>query len=305
MQLSILDLSPIYEGVSPLVALQQSVKLAQTAESLGYSRFWVSEHHDMPQFASSSPEVLLAHIGAQTTRIRLGSGAVLLPNYKPYKVAEAFSLLATLHPGRIDLGIGRAPGGSAHASMALCDRFLEQVSRMPELLRDLSALLENEFTIEGQPVFARPIPPAPPALWLLGTNKKSAEFAAMYGTGYVFGHFMSEHDGEEAIALYRQAFQPVRMRQEPAVIVAVSVICADSMEEAQELAERGRARSFRERVIGDPDHVSAVLKKMAKKYQACEFMILTDIPDYQKRIRSYELLAQSMIASGANVLDRT
>lgn len=301
IELSVLDLSPVYGGVEPRVALQQSVVLAQRAEELGYTRYWVSEHHDMPQLASSCPEVLLAHIGAQTTRIRIGSGAVLLPNYKPYKVAEAFALLATLYPGRIDLGIGRAPGGSAHVSLALSDNFLLRVRQMPELVRNLSALLANEFTVEGQLVTARPVPPIPAKLWLLGTNKKSEELAAINATGYVFGHFMSEQEGEGALATYRSEFQATAQQTVPEVIFAVSVICAETMEEALELSGQRKSSSGREPIAGDPAHVAAALHELAERYDVDEFMIITDIPDYDKRIRSYELVTASMFAPGSIV----
>lgn len=297
---SVLDLSPIYGGVDPYTALQESVLLAQKAEEWGYSRYWVSEHHDMPQLASSTPEVLLAHIGAKTRSIRIGSGAVLLPNYRPYKVAEAFGLLATLYPGRVDLGIGRAPGGSAHASLALCGNFLEQVGKMNELVEDLSALLLQEFTVEGQPVVARPVPPVPAQLWLLGTNQKSAQFAAEHGAGYVFGHFMSEQDGGEIVSLYRERFQPSGHHREPNVIVAVGVICAETDEEAQRLASR-RERPLGSTIVGGPKRVQRELAEVADKCRANELMIVTDLPDYEKRLRSYEWLARSVFSLDASM----
>lgn len=299
---SILDLSPIYQGVDPHTALQQSVLLAQTAESLGYTRYWVSEHHDMPQFASSTPEVLLAHIGAKTSHIRIGSGAVLLPNYRPYKVGEAFALLATLYPGRIDLGIGRAPGGSAHASLAISGNFLAQVGMMGELVGDLSAILWNEYTVEGQQVIARPIPPVPAQLWMLGTNRKSAELAAQNGTGYVFGHFMSDQDGDEIISFYKEHFQSSRHQERPQVIVTVSVICTDSEEEAAQLKKSQEAKnSTRKSFIGSPNQIKHELQALARTHQADELMIITDIPDYQKRLDSYERLAKAVFSLEASM----
>ncbi|MEC0247920.1 MsnO8 family LLM class oxidoreductase, partial [Paenibacillus chitinolyticus] len=234
LRLSVLDLVPVMQKADSHTALGQAVTLARTAEKLGYTRYWVSEHHDMKQLASACPEVLLAHIGAHTEHIRIGSGAVLLPHYQPVKVAEAFHLLATLHPGRIDLGIGRAPGGSAHVTLALSGNFLENVRKMPDKIRDLTALIEGEFTVEGERVTARPVPPDSPELWLLGTNAKSAAYAAEYGTGYVFGRFMSDNDGAAVLGEYRSAFRPSRLLAEPKAIVAVGAVCAETEERARE-----------------------------------------------------------------------
>ncbi len=306
-ELGVLDLVPVLQGVQPQIAIQQAVLLAQAAEKSGYTRYWVSEHHDMEHLASSCPEVLLAHIGAHTKRIRIGSGAVLLPYYKPYKVAEAFHLLSTLHPGRIDLGIGRAPGGSSHVSMALSDNYLEQVLRLPDRLKDLTALLANEFRIEEQPVAARPIPPVPPQLWLLGTNVKSAQYAARFGAGYVFGQFMSDRDGADIISAYRDEYRPSRWSREPRAIVAVGVVCAETEKEAKRLAADGmnwagqragygeeKAADYSGRtIVGTPEQVTDELGRMKEKYGVSEFMVVTAIADYAKRIRSYELLAQA------------
>jgi len=308
MKVSVLDLSPIYEGVTAPEALQQTVRLAQAAERLGYTRFWVAEHHDMPHVASSSPEVLLAYLGAQTNRIRIGSGAVLLPYYKPYKVAETFHLLATLFPGRVDLGIGRAPGGSAHASLALSDSYLENVRKMPELLSELSALLSDDYQVEGHPVHARPVPEVSPELWLLGTNLKSAQYAAQFGAGYVFGHFMSDQDGEEIFARYVQDFQRTAKCPSPKTIAAVGVICADTPEEALELAEKSirslhlsddgidvLSEQKKKMILGNKQQVKEQLLQLQQKYRIDECMIVSNIPDYEKRLRSYELLAEAML----------
>jgi len=303
---SVLDLSPIYQGVDPRAALQQSVLLAQTAEALGYTRYWVSEHHDMPRLASSAPEVLLAHIGAVTNHIRIGSGAVLLPNYRPYKVGEVFALLATLYPERIDLGVGRAPGGSAHASLAISGNFLEQVGRMGEAVKDLSAILLNEYQVEGEPVIARPVPPVPPQLWLLGTKQKSAQYAAENGAGYVFGHFMSEQSGEDIVASYREHFQPSRHFAQPQVIVAVSVYCAQSEEEAAQVASERQAAPFAGRmVIGTAEQVQEQLQALVRSYEADEIMVITDIPDYEKRLRSYQRLAEDVFLLGNRMENQT
>ncbi len=317
LKLSVLDLIPVFPGTSPTSALEQAVLLAQTAERSGYNRYWVAEHHDMELLACSSPEVVLSHIGAKTERIRLGSGAVLLPHYKPIKVAETFNLLAALYPGRIDLGLGRAPGGSAHLSMALSGNFLENVRQLPHTIGDLLKLLTNEYELEGVRVTARPFPPVPPEVWMLGTNNRSASYAAEFGTGYVFGQHMSDMDAVEVLSAYRQQFRPSKLCSEPKVIVAIGVICAETEKEARELALQG-AMLFRSRdeaddhtddtstissdpvlknpkcLVGSPQQIIAQLVKLQQKYGTDEFLIVNSIPDYEKRLRSYSLLAEGL-----------
>jgi len=306
LQLSVLDLVPVLEGVNATCALEQAVRLAQTAERIGYRRYWAAEHHDMPGLACASPEILLAHIGARTESIRLGSGAVLLPHYKPLKVAETFQMLASLYPGRIDLGLGRAPGGSGEASLALSGNFIENVGKMPELLDGLMRLLEGKYEYDGVGVAARPVPPEPPMPWLLGTNKKSSAYAAQFGTGYVFGQFMSDSSGEEAIAAYRTNFQPSPLGFGPSAIVAVGVVCADTDEEAERLAEASlgsfrQAASEREGMsgsrllTGSPGSLKSRLEALALSYEVDEFIVVTMIPDYKARLRSYELLGRALL----------
>lgn len=273
----------------------------------------------MERLACSAPEVVLAHVGARTERIRLGSGAVLLPHYKAIKVAETFHTLATLYPGRIDLGLGRAPGGSAHLSLALSGNFLDNVRRLPETLGDLMQLLAGAFELDGVPVAARPIPPSPPEVWLLGTNRKSAAYAAEFGTGFVFGQFMSDEDGADIIRAYRQSYRPSRLQGSARAIVAVGVICADTEEAAHQLAAEG-ARLFRppsppgqpeldaeigaaaapsialspqpspKLLIGTPQQVRDRLEELARYYEVDEFLVVSHIADYAERRRSYERL---------------
>jgi luciferase family oxidoreductase group 1 len=286
-------------------ALEQAVKLAQAGEAWDYNRYWVAEHHDMSQLACTSPEVLLAHIGARTSRIRIGSGALLLPHYRPLKVAESFHLLASLYPDRIDLGIGRAPGGSAHAAQALSGNFIENISKLPQSLRSLTELLQGKYKFEGEPVTARPTPPVPPELWMLGTNRKSAGYAAEFGTGYVFGQFMSDVGAEEILPAYRDAFRPSELCPEPRIIIAVGAVCADTAEEANRLALTGAAlfrKDFdpggspalddRKVYIGSPAEVKERLERLSLQLGVDEFMIVTTIQDYEKRIRSYQLLSE-------------
>lgn len=307
LKLGVLDLVPVYENQDDTYALGQAVLLARTAEQLGYSRYWVAEHHDMPQLACPSPEVFLAHIGARTERIRIGSGALLLPHYSPLKVAESFRLLASLYPGRIDLGLGRAPGGTAHVSMALSGNFLENVRKMPDKLKDVAELLQGTYTYESVSVGARPNPSVPPEVWLLGTNKKSAEYAAEFGMGYVFGQFMSDVEGGEVLRTYREAFVPSAMCPEPRTIVTIGAICAETEEEAVQLASgssalfrketpEGDSMPYSERrlLVGTPRTVITKLEQMRELYGVEEFMLVAMVPDYRKRLRSYELLAQEL-----------
>ncbi|WP_246078993.1 MsnO8 family LLM class oxidoreductase [Paenibacillus piri] len=316
MRLSILDLVPVLKGFEPAAALEQAVQLAVAAEKLGYFRYWAAEHHDMPALGCTTPEVLLAYIGARTERIRLGSGALLLPHYKPVKVAESYNLLASLCPGRIDLGIGRAPGGSAQVSIALSGNFLENVRHLPESMQALTELMDRSFRIEGEPVTARPVPPVPPEVWMLGTNSKSAAYAAQFGTGYVFGQFMSDRNGPEVAAEYRQAFKPSPLGTRPRVIVAVGIICAETEAEATRLAAEGAAwfappdadgrangkaaqpmpadeAPLRKLAAGTPERVKAWLEQLSELYDTDEFLVVSGIPDYALRLRSYELLARA------------
>ncbi|MBY0160943.1 LLM class flavin-dependent oxidoreductase [Paenibacillus lautus] len=306
LKLSVLDLVPRWGESSFEEALQQAVILAQSAEQWGYGRYWAAEHHDLEHLSCASPEILLSHIGARTTRIRLGSGAVLLPHYSPLKVAENFRMLAALYPGRIDLGIGRAPGGSAHTSMALSGNFLGHVADLPQRIRALTELLEDRYRYDDVPVAAKPVPAAQPVMWMLGTNTKGAGYAAEFGTGYVFGQFMSDTDGAEILRSYREGFQPSADLREPRAMVAVSVICAETEEQARKLAaliprpgesdlpseptDSDSSGPSRRLIIGTPASVRDKLQMMAEKYRCDEFLVVTPVSDYDARLESYRLL---------------
>ncbi|WP_368504832.1 LLM class flavin-dependent oxidoreductase [Alkalihalophilus sp. As8PL] len=326
MKLSILDQAPISVGKTPRDALVASLNLAQTAEKLGYVRYWIAEHHDFPALACPAPEVMLSYIGAQTSKIRIGSGAVLLPHYKPFKIAETYNLLATLFPGRIDLGIGRAPGGSAEATMALSDNYLEGVKKIPEATKELVQFLRNHFPSDHMysKVSASPLPAIAPVPWILGTSEKSAILAAENGTPYAFGHFMSEKDGASIIKKYEENFQANEKLEQPQSILCVSAICADTTEKAEELAlsnalwkiqlnngkgragipsiEEARQYSFiqdeknklsRKTIIGNPKEVKEELLTLQTQYKVNEMMIVTITHRYEDRARSYELIAEA------------
>ncbi|WP_407269862.1 LLM class flavin-dependent oxidoreductase [Radiobacillus sp. PE A8.2] len=331
MKLSILDQSPIAFGKEPQDALVESMKLAQLAEHYGYTRYWIAEHHGMKQLASSAPEVMLSYIGAHTSTLRIGSGAVLLPHYKPYKVAEIYNLLATLFPDRIDIGVGRAPGGSAEASMALSGNFLENVRNMPDKIEELLHFLNDDFPDDHfyKKTKAAPIPNIPPAVWMLGTSVKSAKLAAMKGSGYAFGLFMSDQDGKEIINTYRSHFKPGKQLSNPYSLLTLSVICANTTEEAEEIAqltnfwwlqsskgiELSHLPSLKELlnysftnedkiemdarkeklIVGNPEQIKKQLTEIQQKYQVDEIMIVTITYDYKSRLRSYQLIAEEII----------
>lgn len=328
MRLSILDQAPISEGQSPREALEASVRLAQEGERFGYTRFWVAEHHDLDGLACSAPEIMLSYIGAYTKKIRLGSGAILLPHYKPYKVAEIFNMLATLFPHRIDIGIGRAPGGSAEATEALTDNFLQKVWDMPTSVEELLQFINRDFPVDHK--FANlkvtPIPEVKPETWLLGTSKKSAILAAEKGLSYAFGQFMSEQDGAEIIQQYKREFLPRYAGNAPEAIITVSVFCAATTEEAEELAlssliwaikrdslksgvptideakkcklnekEKESLEKLKKRfIIGNPMEVKERLQIIYEKYQVDEIMMVTITHSLEAKIQSYKYVAEAM-----------
>lgn len=300
LNLGVLDMVPLLPGNRPEQAVQRAGELARQAEAWGYTRYWTSEHHDMEGLASSSPEVLLSHIGAVTKTIKLGAGAILLPHYSPVKVAEWFHLLAVLYPGRVELGLGRAPGGGPHASMALSGNFLQHVTEPPQTMEALLALLEGTYEYEQVPVFARPMPEQPPAVWMLGTNRKSAEYAAQYSTGYVFGQFMSEQQTEEMLSIYRSSFQPSNRIDKPRTMVAVGAVCALTDELAQQrtaqisLGDPAMRASW---LVGTPSVIAERLRGLQIKYDNDEFLLVTPIPDYEQRLHSYRLIAEAVNSS--------
>ncbi len=325
MKLSILDQSPISPNETAHDALKGSLNLAQLGESLGYARYWLTEHHGLSNLASSAPEVLLAYIGAHTNHIRIGAGAILLPHYRPYKVAELFNTLSTLFPNRVDLGIGRAPGGSAEATNALSTQYLKQVWALPELLEELLMFLKDDFPAEHEynKVAVLPKPDVQPTPWLLGTSEKSALLAAKNGMPYVFGEFMSEQDGKAIVQSYREHFQQKNSNVKPEVIVTVSVICAETTQEAEEravkslipavqgddkahkvlefdqLSEREKEMLYemkRNIIIGNPNVVKKELQSLRNKYGCEEIMISTNTISYEDRVQSYRLIAKALLA---------
>jgi luciferase family oxidoreductase group 1 len=324
LRLSVLDQAPIAEGGTGAAALRNSVDLARLTDELGYSRYWVAEHHGMPMLASTAPEILIAEIAAVTDRIRVGSGGVMLPHYSPFKVAETFSMLSGLHADRIDLGIGRAPGSDRETMWALQrDRRQMSPDDFPEQLAELLAYLEDDFPENH--LFARlaalPGAPGTPDVWLLGSSPQSAIWAAELGLPYSVADFINPQAAENA-RLYRERFVPSQRRARPVTTVCVSAICAETDEEAQRLASSGRmaftllrrgqlipvptvekALAFladpalgdgsggRRAVVGTPDFVRAGLEQVAAEYGADEVLVVTITHDHEARRRSYELIS--------------
>jgi luciferase family oxidoreductase group 1 len=239
IKLSVLDQSPVSEGFTPADALRNTIELARLADKLGYERYWIAEHHAIVTLASPAPEILIARIGAETSNIRIGSGGVLLPHYSPLKVAENFRMLHAMYPGRIDLGIGRAPGGSGLEAFALRRDRSERLQNddFEEQLLELLAFLHHEFPADHP--FARikvsPDMPGAPEVWLLGSSPWSSAVAAKWGLPYAFAHFISPEETSGALESYRSNFQPSKRLGEPRAIVALGVICADTEAEAKRL----------------------------------------------------------------------
>ena len=238
LRLSVLDQSPVPSGCTPAQALQNSIDLAKTVDALGYTRFWMSEHHAMDLLACTAPEIMLARIGAETTRIRIGSGGIMLPHYTPLKVAEIFRTLHALYPNRIDLGIGRAPGGGPIESAALRrNRKIPQIDDFPEQLSELLAFLDQTFPKSHPFAQIRVSPDAPgsPDVWMLGSSLWSSAAAAEYGLPYAFAHFFSPVSTRDAIEGYRRTFVPGSHRRQPEATLAIGVICAETQKEAEYL----------------------------------------------------------------------
>ncbi|SFD95536.1 luciferase family oxidoreductase, group 1 [Lentibacillus persicus] len=331
MRLSILDQSPVSSGKTPREALNASVELARVGDELGYTRYWIAEHHDFTGLACPNPDVMLGIIGAATERIRIGAGAVLLPHYKPYRVAETYNLLATLYPGRVDLGIGRAPGGSAEASIALSGNYLQNVRKMPDKLDELIRFLQRDF--KENDMYAKisptPVPDFSPQPWMLGTSEKSAIAAAEKGLPYTFGYFMSDQKGPAIMRTYTEKFAAQYPDKTPEKIAAVSVICAETTEEARDLAlsnqlwsiqrdkgegdgkvptvseaknynysdeEKEKLRHMTNKlIVGNPHEVKKQLEQLQLSYDVDEWMIVTITHSYEARKNSYELLAKEML----------
>ncbi|UCD69539.1 MAG: LLM class flavin-dependent oxidoreductase [Betaproteobacteria bacterium] len=328
MRLSVLDQSPIIHGHSPAEAVRETIKLAKAAEELGYHRYWLAEHHNMHGLADPCPEILLGAIGSATSRIRVGTGGVLLPYYSPAKIAEIFRMHEALFPGRIDLGIGRAPGGDMLTAKAINPMSFYASDAFPQQVVDLVGWLDDKLP-EDHPfkrVRAMPTGAGAPEVWLLGSSDYSANLAAHLGLRFAFAHFINACGGDEVSRAYRHMFQPSTREPTPHSLVCVFVICAQTNEEAERLAapidhrrvlmatgreslilttkqalgwsysqqEAAIIRRERARVVlGTPDTVRERLLQVQRAYEADELMIITITGDYASRLQSYQLLAEA------------
>jgi luciferase family oxidoreductase group 1 len=323
--LSLQDLAPIADGVSTPEAMAETIKLAQTADRLGYTRLWYAEHHGMPSIASSVPEILIGSAAAHTQDIRVGSGGVMLLNHAPLRIAEAYRTLEALHPGRIDLGLGRAPGGDGYAMRALRSGGGEEFSAY---LAELMAFDEESFPPE-HPYSRVPVSPGGirlPPMWLLGSSGASAQAAGQLGIGYAFAAHFSHTPPALAFQAYRNAFEATEAFPEPRTIMCVSAICAPTDEEAKYLSHSqavqwalfmtGQQRRLLSPedahqvvltsqqqaiidhqstlwIVGSPETVHDTIAEKAASCAADEVMITTTVHSYALRRRSYELIAKA------------
>jgi luciferase family oxidoreductase group 1 len=325
--LSVLDLSPVSAGSSAAQALHNTLDLARLADRLGFTRYWVAEHHNLPAIASSAPDIMIGQIAAVTERMRVGSGGVMLPNHAPLMVAERFKVLEALYPGRIDLGLGRAPGTDPATSYMLRRR--QGVSEEDDFLERFQELmlLETRGFPPGHPfanVRAMPSDVPLPPIYLLGSSDYSAQLAGQIGAAFAFAHHFANFDAVEAMRLYRDNFRPSPAHAKPYAILATHVVCADTDAEAERLAstvelnfvrrakgeyvplaspeeaaaydytpiDKARIAQNRSRLtVGSPATVKARLEPLIKATQADELMVTSMMYDHAARKHCYELLA--------------
>lgn len=326
MKLSVLDQSPIISGHTPQQAIEQTIRLVQAAEKLGFYRYWCAEHHSIMALADPCPEILVTRLAAATSTIRVGTGGVLLPYYSPLKVAEQFRMLEAMFPGRIDLGIGRAPGGDQATAMAMGQGRYPSADDFPEQVQYLAAYLDDDLP-EGHPfrqVRAQPAGPTSPQIWLLGSSDYSGALAAQLGLRFAFAHFISARGGDMVMREYKRRYQASQREPQPQALVCVFVICAESQAQAERLVQsvdlrrlnmdygvnaavptleeaerypytdtdRQRIAHHRRRVVlGTPDVVKQRLLEIQAEFEADELMVITITGDYDTRLRSYELVA--------------
>ena len=328
MRLSVLDQSPVISGHPPARAIEETLKLARRVEELGYARYWLAEHHAIGALADPCPEILLARLGAETRTLRIGTGGVLLPYYSAFKVAETFRMLEALYPGRVDLGIGRAPGGDARTARAVGGGRFPDAEQFPQQVWELVGHLDGTLP-EDHPersVRLQPGGETVPEVWLLGSSDYSGLLAAQLGLRFAFAHFINPNGGDIVMRAYKDRFRPAEKRDpEPHTLLCCFVVCAPTDEEAERWAsvvdlrrlemaynldtpvptlEQALARNYNEKereyirsqraraVIGGPERCKARLLELAAQYSADELMVLTITGDYETRKKSYELLAE-------------
>ena len=327
--LSVLDQSPIRAGCTPAEALQETLELAQVCDRLGYYRYWLAEHHSTGGLAGSVPEVLIGQVASCTQNLRVGSGGVMLSHYSSLKVAENFRMLEALYPGRIDLGIGRAPGSDGLTARALAHGpGALGIEHFPAQIRDVQGWLTGEMPGDHpfQQVTAMPTGETIPEIWLLGSSDQSAAYAAYFGMAFSFAHFINSNGGPMVMEAYRRHFESTEQLSKPRGSIGIFVICADTEDDALELRwsrdlwtlrlrtgqtgpvptvaeaknypytdrEWAIVESNRPRTIaGDPEQCAEEIRKLGGAYKVEEFVIVTICDDFNARRRSYELLAET------------
>ncbi len=338
IRLSVLDQSTIVSGRSPDTSIRESIRLAQHCEALGYERYWCAEHHNSDSQAGTAPEILIAAIAATTKSIRVGSAGVMLPHYSALKVAEQFRVLDAIAPGRIDLGLGRAPGSDGHTSYALNPRAATAADQFPADVRDVLAWTAGEKLVEGHPfrdIRAQPGGPTKPSVWILGSSDYGAQVAAYFGLPFCYAHFISDGRGAgQAFAVYREGYRPSTDNPAPHPAICVWAMAAETQEEAaylfrsremwrlnrdrgiysalmspeeaaaQACSEGDEARLDRLRArsfYGTPDVVGAKLRALATEHGVEEIAILTTLHDPEARRRSYTLLAAEFGLSAPDI----
>ena len=329
MKLAVLDQSTAAEGASQDVAIRETLALARHCEALGYNRYWLSEHHASDSIVGTAPEVLMAAIAATTTRIRVGSAGVMLPHYASLKVAEQFRVLEAIAPGRIDLGVGRAPGSDRRTAFAL-NPYANAAEDFPRQVQELRAWVTGEPLPEGHPfaaIKAHPTGPTSPEIWILGSSDYGAQLAAHFGLPYAFAYFFSDGRGtEEELALYRRNYRPSARHPHPHATICVWALAADSDAEARRLLktreywrvgfEKGLreplvtpeyAASYpyttderaviealrRKAIVGTGEAVAERLHELARAFELEELVVVTWTHDPAARRRSYELVARA------------
>lgn len=337
LRLSVLDQSPVHDDQAESSGVQTTVALAKACDKLGYYRYWLAEHHGTPGYAGPCPEIMISNVAHATENIRVGSGGVMLPHYSAFKVAETFKMLEASHPGRIDVGVGRAPGGDMLVSQALsAPRQTIPSEYYPQQTQDLIGFLNNALP-DGHPyqqVVTVPRDVGAPPVWMLGSSDGSAGVAGMLGAGFVLALFIGTHDrSPQIIQQYRDAFQPNIARDKPEAIIAVAAICAETEEEAIRAASshvywkvqafrHGKADSFyspdevlekkqqlslsdqayydetlETMIVGTPEQCREQLEALAEQYQVDELIIVCVTHSFKTRMESYTLLAKQFALS--------
>ena len=328
LKLSVLDQSPIRKGGTAAQAIAETLELAQLADRLGYHRYWVAEHHSSDALAGAAPEILIGRIAGMTRNLRVGSGGVMLSHYASLKVAETFRTLEALYPGRIDLGIGRAPGSDQRTARALqAGPEAWGIDHYPYQVRDLIAFLHDAVpdNHEFAGIVANPQSPGAPEVWLLGSSDQSAAYAAHFGLPFSFAHFISPQGGPSVVEAYRRHFRPSALHETALASVGIAVLCADTEAKAERLAasrdlwvlrllttgnagqipppeeamamkysdeQRAWLRRIRARtVVGTPEQVRAGIEAKTREYGVDELVCVTICYEHRDRLRSYELLA--------------